>query len=370
MKKSFSIHVLLGFFLSALSVFTFADMRDIEIPFYDAWVASPHADVTSEAFVHWEEEDDKMVPERCAACHSTTGHLDYLGADGSEAYKVDKKAPGLEGVQCVACHNKAVGQITEITFPSGEVVEREESDARCMDCHQGRASGKAVDDMITKAGVADDAIHEELKFLNVHYSAAAATRFGTEAGGGYEYDGLDYNGLHYHDDFATQCNDCHSPHKTTVKVDICVECHEDNGAENQWAFIRAEETVGDFDGNGEESGIKTEIENMHVMLYQAIQDYAAQVLDTPILYDSHSYPYFFKDVNGNGKSDEGEAVRANGYKSWSPRLAQAAYNYQFVAKDHGAWVHNGQYILQLLHDSIQDLGTKVSVPTTERPEVF
>jgi hypothetical protein len=264
-----------------------AEMRDITIPFYDAWVSSPHADITSEAFVHWEEEDDKMIPERCAACHSTTGHLDYLGADGSTPYKVDAPAPGLEGVQCTACHNRAVGNMTEVTFPSGMVVERVEDDARCMDCHQGRASGKAVNDMIAKAGVGDDTVHEELKFLNVHYSAAAATRFGTEAGGGYEYEGQEYNGLHYHDDFATQCNDCHSAHRTTVKVDLCVECHESTGEENQWAFIRADETVGDFDGNGEESGIKTEIENMHVILYKAMQDYSAQVLNSPILYDSH-----------------------------------------------------------------------------------
>lgn len=347
-----------------------AEMRDIVIPFYDSWVSSPHADITSEAFVHWEEEDDKMVPESCAACHSTTGHLDYLGADGSEPYSVDAKAPGLEGVQCTACHNSAVSEMTEVVFPSGKVVERFESDARCMDCHQGRASGNAVDEMITAAGVGDDTIHQDLKFLNVHYSAAAATRFGTEAGGGYEYEGMDYNGLHYHDDFATQCNDCHSPHRTTVKVDICVECHEDTGAENQWAFIRADETIGDFDANGEEEGIKTEIENLHGILYQAILDYSAEVLDKPVIYDSHSYPYFFNDTNGNGDVDQGEAIYPNAYKSWSPRLAQAAYNYQFVAKDHGGWAHNGQYILQLLHDSVQDLGEKVSVPDVERPEVY
>jgi hypothetical protein len=370
MSKNLYIRFLCGLSVALLSAVSVADMRDIEIPFYDAWVSSPHGDVTSEAFAHWEEEDDKLVPERCAACHSTTGHLDFLGVDGTEAYKVDNKAPGLEGVQCTACHNKAIGNMVEVTFPSGMVVEREEADARCMDCHQGRASGKAVNDMIAKAGVADDVVHEELKFLNVHYSAAAATRFGTEAGGGYEYEGQDYNGLHYHDDFATQCNDCHSPHKTSVKIDFCVECHEDTGEENQWAFIRADETEGDFDGNGEESGIKTEVENMHEMLYQAIKDYAAQVTKMPIIYDSHAYPYFFNDSNANGEVDKGEGIYPNAYKSWTPRIAQAAYNYQFVAKDHGAWVHNGQYVLQLMHDSIKDLGEKVDVPVTERPEVY
>lgn len=370
MTARHSLRIIIVSFFLAIASYVSADMRDIVIPHYDSWVSSPHADVTSEAFVHWEEEDDKMVPERCAACHSTTGHLDYLGADGSEAYKVDAKAPGLEGVQCTACHNKAIGDITEVVFPSGMSVERYEADARCMDCHQGRASGNAVDKMIAAASVEDDTVHEELKFLNVHYSAAAATRFGTEAGGGYEYEEMDYNGFHYHDDYATQCNDCHSAHRTTVKADMCIECHEDTGAENQWAFIRSEETVGDFDGNGSEEGIKTEIENLHVILHKAILDYAVEVIGKPVIYDSHSYPYFFNDSNGNGAVDQGEAIYPNAYKSWTPRLAQAAYNYQFAAKDHGAWVHNGQYVLQLLHDSVKDLGEKVSVPDVERPEVY
>jgi hypothetical protein len=33
-----------------------------------------------------------------------------------------------------------------------------------------------------------------------------------------------------------------------------------------------------------------------------------------------------------------------------------AKNYQWVAKDPGAFAHNGKYILQVLYDSLQDLG--------------
>ncbi len=40
---------------------------------------------------------------------------------------------------------------------------------------------------------------------------------------------------------------------------------------------------------------------------------------------------------------------------------KAAYNYQFVTKDPGAFAHNPAYAAQLLHDSIADLGTRVSV---------
>ncbi|MEJ2042988.1 MAG: hypothetical protein P8X74_01875 [Reinekea sp.] len=357
-------------FAFILSSASFAEMRDIVIPNYDAWVNSPHADIEGEPFTHWDEEDDKMVEEHCAACHSTTGHLDFLGADGSTPHKVDAKAPGREGVQCTACHNRVASHLEEITFPSGQTVERFEADARCMDCHQGRESGASVTKMIVAAGVDDDTVSKDVKFLNVHYAAAAATRFGTEAGGGYEYEGMDYSGLHYHDDFATQCNDCHNPHSLKISVKFCTECHEDVKSKDDWAMIRDEETEGDFDANGVETGIKTEVENMHIALLKAMQDYASQVLGSSINYDGHHYPYFFADPNGNGVVDDGEAVRANMFKQWTPRLAKAAYNYQFVAKDKGAWVHNGQYVLQLLNDSIQDLGKKVAVPATMRPEPF
>ena len=52
------------------------------------------------------------------------------------------------------------------------------------------------------------------------------------------------------------------------------------------------------------------------------------------------YPYFFNDNNGNGEADKDEAKFPNRYKSWTPRLMKAAYNYQFVTKDPGAFAHN------------------------------
>lgn len=342
-----------------------AEERKIEIPFYDAWLSSPHADFTSEPFAHW--NDDGAVDQRCAACHSTTGHLDFIGADGSAVGSVEKTAPIEEGVACVACHNKVTGQMTEVTFPSGMVVAREEADARCMDCHQGRESGASINAMIAKAGVGDDTVDAALKFLNVHYAAAAASRFGSEAGGGYEYAGEDYLGFYFHDDYATQCNDCHNPHTTKVEPLFCAECHEEVTSIDDFAFIRS--STGDFDADGDSNeGIKQEIEGLHAILYAAMQTYSEKIVNAPLAYDGHAYPYFFADTNGNGQVDEYEAVRANGYQQWTPRLARAAYNYQFAAKDPGGYTHNPQYMLQLLNDSVQNLGEKVPVPATVRPD--
>ena len=69
----------------------------------------------------------------------------------------------------------------------------------------------------------------------------------------------------------------------------------------------------------------------------------------------------FVDTNGNGVADKNETKFPNRYKSWTPRLLKAAYNYQFVTKDPGAFAHNPSYALELLYDSVADLGVKVPV---------
>ena len=72
-------------------------------------------------------------------------------------------------------------------------------------------------------------------------------------------------------------------------------------------------------------------------------------------------PYFFVDANGNGVADNDETQMSNRYNAWTPRLLKAAYNYQFVSKDPGAYAHNPTYTLQLLYNSLSDLGARVPV---------
>ncbi len=87
------------------------------------------------------------------------------------------------------------------------------------------------------------------------------------------------------------------------------------------------------------------------VLYEAIQAHASDVIGTPIgYYDGH--PYFFIDVDGDGEISPEEAVRANAYDAFTPRLLRAAHNYQYATKDTGSYAHNGQYIIELLHDSL------------------
>ena len=323
----------------------------------EAWIASPHGDRKSESFVHWNK--DGAVPESCATCHSGPGLMDFLGADGSMAGKIDGPAPIGSPIDCVACHNQAATDLEQITFPSGEVMTETSASAICMVCHQGRESSDSVNAAI--AGGEDDTVNGDLGFLNVHYRAAAATLWGSSVRGGYQYEGKTYAERFAHvPDFNT-CTTCHDPHTTkVVVVDQCVACHK--GAETVRA-IRT--TPADIDGDGDvKEGISAEISTLHEKLGEAIRLYATDVAGAPVVYDSHAYPYFFNDLNGDGASNPDEAKFPNRYLSWTPRLLRAAYNYQFLAKDPGAYAHNPRYAIQLAYDSLEDLSAKATIDMT------
>ncbi len=72
-----------------------------------------------------------------------------------------------------------------------------------------------------------DTVSEELGFANIHYYAAAATKYGTLAKGGYEYDFDTYDGNFAHVEGFETCNDCHNPHTLELDIESCTTCHED-----------------------------------------------------------------------------------------------------------------------------------------------
>ncbi len=329
-----------------------------EIPFADQWVTSPHNDATAEAFNHWNEDGEVEVA--CAKCHSTPGYLDFLGVDGSAAGVVDAPAPIGTTVQCVACHNDVTLTKTSVVFPSGIELTDLGDQSRCMECHQGRTSKVQVDEAISAAVGEDlDTVSADLRFLNIHYYAAAATRYGTEVKGGYEYEGKTYDARFDHVAGYDSCISCHNMHTLEIKVDVCSACHTGVASLEDVENIRMQGSLVDYDGDGDISEpIKSELEGLQALLYQNIQAYASEVAGTAIVYDPARYPYFFADANANGAVDEGE----EGYASWTGRLLRAAYNYQVSVKDPGAFAHGGKYIIQLLYDSIEDLNGQISTP--------
>jgi len=335
----------------------------VTVPFLEEWMGSAHADASAEAFRHWDEEDPAEIPVECAKCHSSTGYQDYVGADGSEVNVVDAPAATGTVVDCVACHNSGTIAKTSVIMPSGLEITDLGDESRCMECHQGRESKVSVDERIAKAGVEPDVVSADLGFVNIHYYAAAATKYGTLAKGGYEYDGKMYDANFAHVEGFETCKDCHNAHTLEIPVEECATCHEGVAAIEDLRAIRMPGSLMDYDGDGDtEEGIASELEGLQEALYANIQVYAAEVAGSPIVYDSAAYPYFFIDTNANGETDADEAAFPNRYASWTPRLVQAAYNFQTSMKDPGAYVHGGKYIIQLLFDSIEDLNSQLAEP--------
>lgn len=323
----------------------------------ELWQTSAHSHSEDEAFIHWDEDGE--ISTRCAKCHSTEGYNEFI-TTGNVSTAVPVGLGIENNISCDACHTNPeqgiVHNHTSVTFPSGAVIEELGPEAMCMECHQGRESGKSVEEDIADADVDDDTVSSDLGFINIHYYAAATSQFGTVVNGGYQYPGMTYDARFSHVTGYNPCITCHNPHSLQVDLFRCNTCH--TGITDP-KDIRFYGSFVDYDGDGNMTeGIYYEIETLKEKLYAAIRQYAYYKVGFPIVYDPHSHPYFFYDLNNNGTAEEDE----DRYSSFTPRLLRAAYNYQVSQKDPNSYAHGGKYIIQLLYDSIQDLNSKFKNP--------
>ncbi len=308
-----------------------------------------HFNRASKSFRHWDTFGS--IEARCARCHTTDGLPTFLYNGVNIATNVS------DGFTCTTCHELKdfpdLYTVNQVAFPSGNVVSfGDGNDSNiCLTCHQGVESTVSVDNAI--GGLGADTVSSDLRFTNPHYLPAGATLFGTRAQGAYEYEGQTYLGRSPHVDVGGTCVFCHDAHALELKHDRCAICHPGFAKTTD---IRS--TQVDFDGDTNISeGLAAEITTLEHALLSAIQLYAVNTAGTPIGYDAQEYPYFFGDTNENGVYDSDESA----YEFWTPRLVRAAYNYQWVQIDAGAYAHNGLYIIQVLYDSLVDLGADVTL---------
>jgi hypothetical protein len=336
-------------------------LLDPIIPYESTWAASAHANNSAAAFNHWNEENPQVIPADCAKCHTSTGLQTYATTGKSQDVSV------LGGVvTCTTCHNEPVSSMTSVTFPSGKVISNLGPEARCLSCHQGRQSKLSVDafmEVTVGPEAAPDVVSTDLTFQNVHYFTAGATMFAAQAAGGYEYDDQSYDQKFTHVESLDTCLGCHDNHSLEVKILKCAECHENASSVDDLKNTRMMGSMEDYDGDGDRAeGIYYEIQGLQEKLYAAIQAYAIEFSDSAIVYDAATYPYFFIDTNKDGQLSEKEAVAANGFTNWTPRLIKATYNYHFSVKDPGAFAHNAKYMIELLYDSAIDLNSILTNP--------
>lgn len=326
------------------------------------WWGSAHADVESEAFTHWNEDEPAEVPVSCAKCHSGQGFLDYLGQDGSTALVVDQPAAVESIISCEVCHNEQTESLDRVLLPSGNEVALDANNALCAACHSGTNTGSAV--VAAVNGYTDDEIVPDGSFINPYYAFAALAWLGSEGSGGYEYEQKEYVGIFEHAtgvQTCTQCHDAHSLHMNTASDDsnLCSACHSNVTGYTDYRDVTVDEI--DYDGDGTVEGLYHEIEGVRAVLLSGMQQYTLNELGEQIGW-FNQYPYLFKDTDKNGEISQEEAVFSNSYPSFTPRLMRTSFNLQFSLKDPAGYVHNGKYILQLLFDSIEDLSSVVDIP--------
>jgi hypothetical protein len=345
----------------------------------EEWAKSGHGHLTAEAWRHWDE--DAEVQASCARCHSSAsnpgvgnslGFLEYITTGGTA-----NPAPLPLGLDCTACHERfptvysdleTYSYLEPVEFPSTTELSLWSPSNICMTCHQGRESGLDVKDEI-----ADDGGMGPYNFINIHYYPAAATMFGGEADGGFQYAGMDYqprNSFPSHPDDYSNCVGCHmrnaengEAHTWQVGVSNCTGCHDEGDSFETLRGSPGQSYENIWGADGGSSGLVDD-------LYAAIQDYAENVcvvppdsdLCGPITYDGHAYPYWFND-NGMG------ANYGNRYTNFDARLLAAAYNYQVGQKDPAGFIHNGTYIQQILYDSTTDLGGTTAVEVAGRGDL-
>ena len=336
------------------------------------WWGSRHADATSISFTNWNENVPPQVPQNCGKCHSGNGFIDYIGQDGSAEFTIDRPAAVESVVACVVCHSDKADALTMVKFPSGAEVNFGQGDALCGTCHSGQDSGSKVN--ASASGYGDDELVPEARFITPHYAFSAAVWLGGETHGGYEYEGKFYTGRFEHANGVQTCTQCHDPHSLSMRknqadpnAELCAICHPNVTGIADYRNIIVEGS--DYDTDGTVEGMYHEIRGMRDLLMQSMQLYTKEKFDIGIGW-ADKFPYLFVDTNQDGTLSDDEAISANAYKSFTPRLLRAAFNYQFSVKEPAGYVHNGRYVIQLLYDSITDISVATGKPVAGliRPE--
>ncbi len=352
---------------------------------------SGHFDTSAEVYRHWDEDTDHLVDPSCSRCHSVEGFLFRV------KYGIDQTIPAAlsSGMTCESCHETGTSfsplngqtparryvasvvftypstatstQIGNVTIQNGaEGTAAQDDSYLCMTCHQGRESTLTVD-----AANASPVSTFTLSFRNVHYLSAGATQYGNRAAVAYQYTGKTYappwnHGVAYGGaypqpaDEKARCQFCHlqeGDHSFEPKVtQTCQECH---GSVTIDELTPADRPEDNWDSDPDTKP-KAEVAVFAARLLAAIQSYCAAAADDAmpptgasyVAYSGAAYPYFFKDTNKNGVVDAGETTAMK----FDSKTLRATYNYQYSQKEPGAWAHNNKYIVQVLYDSIEDLG--------------
>jgi hypothetical protein len=355
-----------------------------------------HFDSDAEPYRHWDEDSDHLVDPSCARCHSIEGFQFVV------KYGMDQTIPAnlISGLSCETCHVQGTNfapeaqnpnpdhkpervyvasvffpypstatssQISAVTINNGAMGTPAQDDSFiCMTCHRARESKLTLD----AADPTGNTTKFTLSFKNSHYLGAGATLYGSKAAVMYQYPGKAYSQRWDHDQsyfqpypagawYRAQCKFCHMQEGShSFSPDIsstCTYCHVNSTSVDDLTPAFRPEDNYDSDPTTKP---KAELGVFQARLLAAIQAYCKTATDSGVTganyvaYNAAAYPYFVVDANKNGVWDPGETTGPK----FDTKTFRATFNYNFTVKEPGCWAHNPKYTLQILYDSIQDLG--------------
>lgn len=343
------------------------NVHSADIQINEQYAGSAHADTSATgawAHYNWTRSDRRA----CQRCHTLTGVIEYLttnpmaGTDYAAPLTTDNNYKP-EMLHCNGCHTDNAGSLRTpgpITgdyagapFPFPDVG----GSNVCMACHTGRESGESIENK--------SADFSSTGFTNSHYLSAGGTIFQAT---GFEFAASYANFSFYEHDQIGLIARTSSVVGGTDKGP-CIGCHLSSPESHR--FLPVEHDEGDHitaltsrvcskchsGGDTRTPGLlESEKELLHAAL-GALESAMADSTVKPSFYFQPSYPYIFSEPD---TTDRGLGVTnwasyadtsANFEATGKPNMG-AAFNFNLLEHDPGAYAHNSLYTRLLIFDSI------------------
>jgi len=275
------------------------------------WVESSHSNILL----------SPAQRDGCVLCHDGGA----FAANQSEIGELDRDFN--VSIDCRACHTGRGVELMEagtVDIPSAENVKGG-TGALCMSCHNSRHAGDVKD-----------------AERSAPHKSSQADIF--TATGGIRAEDFNYGSTGAHAGIENSCVGCHLTETKegfashTFEVEsvqaACGQCHQGIADTNLAAG-------GDYDGDGKQEGLQSEVEGLLSLVAEAVKE---------------------KTGGGEISSSHGSVVitGADGEEMAEipDDIYQAAYNYLLVSSNGSLGVHNPTYTVQLLQQSYKRLTGK------------
>lgn len=346
----------------------------------------------------------------CVRCHTATGYINYVSSNftdirpwGQAEYNAGNKTK--QPLACNACHDDGIGnaytfktravpsitgyynyssKLTKKLLLSYQFPDLGTSNI-CMACHTAREIGDTV-----KTAASNGLNFTNAGFINSHYLTAGATIFRVS---GYTFPGRTYENVFYqHDQIGRNnflgtgskgpCVTCHmsSPEKhhflpvakddsgnvTAVTSAVCNGCH----SQRPWTKDTLEERKLAFQAALD--ALKDQLAKRGIYFYEA-HPYFYTATYNPAYLESKASPHCTSNLpvvnwQTGGNASVTPIFKVTGGKTIFNRCSSAtnvpgtagtgshnmgaAFNYNLLKHDPGAFAHNSYYVKRLIYDSI------------------